>query len=79
MRQGGMAPEQVLVAATRTSAELLGVAERLGTIEPGKRADLVLVEGDPYALATLPERIRGVYVDGRAAFEPRAQREAVPV
>jgi len=69
MRRGGMSPEQVLVAASRTSAELLGVADRLGTIEPGKRADLVLVEGDPFDIATLPERIRGVYLDGRRAFD----------
>jgi imidazolonepropionase-like amidohydrolase len=79
MRQGGMPAEQVLVAATRTSAELLGVADRLGTVEPGKRADLVLVEGDPYALTTLAERIRAVYVDGRAALTPQTERETVTV
>jgi imidazolonepropionase-like amidohydrolase len=38
-----------LVATTRTNAELLGVADEVGTIEPGKRADLLVVDGDPLA------------------------------
>ena len=78
MRQGGLSPEQVLTATTRNAAELLGVADRLGTIEPGKRADLVLVDGDPFDVASLPERIRGVYIDGRPAFDPALEREGVP-
>lgn len=71
MRQGGMKPAQVLVAATRAAAELLGVAGQRGTIEPGKRADLVMVEGDPLDIATLPERVRAVYLDGRPALDPQ--------
>lgn len=77
MRQGGMSPEQVLTATTRTAAELLGVADRLGTVEPGKRADLVLVEGDPFELVSLAGRIRGVYVDGRPAFDAPSEMERV--
>jgi imidazolonepropionase-like amidohydrolase len=38
---------ETLVATTRTNAELLGIADETGTIEPGKRADLLLVDGDP--------------------------------
>lgn len=64
MAGGGMAPAAVLVAATWTSAELLGLADQLGTIAPGKRADLVVVEGDPYAFDDLLARIRAVYQDG---------------
>ena len=44
----GMAPAAVLEATTRSAAQLLGVDRDLGTIEPGKLADLVLVDGDPY-------------------------------
>lgn len=65
MAEAGMTPEQVLHAATRSAAELMGLAEQLGTIEPGKRADLLLVEGDPRELATLDKRIRAVFMDGR--------------
>src|SRR5438105_10522609 len=43
MTEGGMTPEEVLVATTRTAAELMGLEKELGTIEPGKRADLVLI------------------------------------
>ena len=53
------------MATTRSAAELLGVLDELGTIEPGKRADLVIVEGDPFEFGDLAERIRAVYQDGR--------------
>ncbi len=36
-----------LIATTRTNAELIGIADEVGTIEPGKRADLLVVDGDP--------------------------------
>ncbi len=64
MAEGGMAPEDVLVATTRTAAELMGLEQELGTIEPGKRADLVVVEGDPLDFTTLADRIEAVYQDG---------------
>ena len=63
----GMAPAAVLEATTRSAAQLLGVDRDLGTIEPGKLADLVLVDGDPYAFDTLQERIEGVWLAGRRA------------
>jgi len=65
MAKGGMTPAQVLAATTSSAAELLGVAGELGTLEPGKRADVVVVDGDPFELATLPERIAAVVQDGR--------------
>ncbi len=65
MVEGGMTPAQVLVATTRTAAELMGLQDELGTVEPGKRADLVLVDGDPLEFAKLTDRITAVYKDGR--------------
>jgi imidazolonepropionase-like amidohydrolase len=64
MRQGGMAPGAVLEATTRSAAQLLGVDAELGTLEPGKRADLTIVRGDAFALETIPERIVSVWQDG---------------
>jgi len=64
MVEGGMTPHQALVSATFTAAELMGLEAELGTLEPGKRADLVLVEGDPFEVITLPDRITGVWKDG---------------
>jgi imidazolonepropionase-like amidohydrolase len=67
MAEAGMDPGRVLAATTLTAAELMGLDGELGTLEPGKRADVVVVEGDPFDLKTLPERIEAVYRDGRRA------------
>ena len=45
----GLKPLDVLKSATRTGAEILGRAHELGTLEPGKLADVLVVEGDPIA------------------------------
>ena len=64
MEAGGMSPEQVLVATTRTAAELMGLEADSGTIEPGKRADLVVVDGDPLQMEGIGGRIAAVYQQG---------------
>jgi imidazolonepropionase-like amidohydrolase len=64
MAAGGMAPAAVLEATTRSAAQLLGVDADVGTVEPGKRADLVVLEGDPYDFAGMAERIEQVWQDG---------------
>jgi hypothetical protein len=43
----GLSPLQVIASATRTPANMLGLAREIGTIEAGKRADFVIVRGDP--------------------------------
>jgi imidazolonepropionase-like amidohydrolase len=65
MVEGGMTPMQAIVATTASAAELMGLENELGTIEAGKRADLVIVDGDPLDVATLDARIAAVYQDGR--------------
>ena len=45
----GLTSEEGLVAATKTAAEALGLSDYIGTVEPGKLADLVVVDGDPLA------------------------------
>jgi imidazolonepropionase-like amidohydrolase len=57
-----------IVSATRTNAELLGLDAEIGTIEIGKRADLLLVDGDPLrdiSVLQKPERLALVVKDGR--------------
>jgi imidazolonepropionase-like amidohydrolase len=61
----GMSPGAVLEATTRSAAQLMGVDGERGTIEPGKLADFVVVDGDPYAFDTLPDRIASVWLAGR--------------
>jgi imidazolonepropionase-like amidohydrolase len=64
MQEGGMTPVEVLVATTKTAAELMALQDELGTLEPGKRADLVLVDGDALDLVKLGDRVTAVYKDG---------------
>lgn len=61
----GLSPVEALRAATSAAAELLGVAHETGTIAPGRRADLLLVEGDPLADVTALKRVQGVWRAGR--------------
>jgi imidazolonepropionase-like amidohydrolase len=65
MVEGGMEPADVLVSTTLRAAELMGLQRELGTIEEGKLADLVVVDGDPFDFVSLPDRIMDVYKDGR--------------
>ncbi|MDX2148188.1 MAG: amidohydrolase family protein [Planctomycetota bacterium] len=60
--QCGMTPEQCVIAATRNAAGLLGLADEIGTLEPGKLADLIGVDGDP---------LRDVGVFGNVRFVMR--------
>jgi imidazolonepropionase-like amidohydrolase len=60
----GMTPEQALHSATVAGADLLGWSDRLGTIEPGKLADIVAVPGDPLEDISRLEHIRFVMKDG---------------
>jgi imidazolonepropionase-like amidohydrolase len=51
-----MKPMETIVSATRTNAELLNVSDRLGTVEPGKLADLIVIKGNPLNDLTIFER-----------------------
>lgn len=79
MADVGMSPEEVLVATTKTAAELMGLDQELGTIEAGKRADLVLISGDPFAFRDLSSRIERVYQDGRLVVDAEPERVAEAV
>ena len=62
--QYGMTPMQAIRTGTTVSAELLGWSERVGTIEPGKWADIVAVSGDPLKDITELERVKFVMKGG---------------
>jgi len=64
----GLSPMEAIVSATRVASETLGLGSRLGTIEPGKLADLIVVEGDPVkdiAVLQRKEQIVVVMKDGQ--------------
>jgi imidazolonepropionase-like amidohydrolase len=60
----GMTPVQAIRAATSEAAQLMGWQDRVGTVEAGKFADLVAVEGDPIADITELERVKFVMKGG---------------
>ena len=64
--ESGLPPLDALVAATRNGAALIGVDRELGTIEPGKRADLLLLAADPLADIGNIRRIETVVLKGVA-------------
>jgi len=61
----GIPPAEVLRMATLGSAEALGIAEDYGSLEPGKRADFVLLGGNPLDDITNTRRIEQVWIGGR--------------
>jgi imidazolonepropionase-like amidohydrolase len=60
----GVPPREALLAATRGGAEACRVEREVGTLEPGKRADLIAVEGDPLRDITAMRRVVFVMTDG---------------
>lgn len=65
MVQHGMTPATAIQAATVNAADLLGLGEEVGTLEPGRRADLIAVDGDPLADVTVLKAVEFVMRDGR--------------
>jgi imidazolonepropionase-like amidohydrolase len=61
----GLTEAQVLRAITLSAAEILGVADRVGSLEPGKDADVIILDGPPLSVTTWVER---VFVDGEEVF-----------
>lgn len=62
--QVGFTPAQALLSATRISAEAIGMAEELGTIQPGKVADLTAFDGDPTRDIEAVSRVVAVFQAG---------------
>ena len=61
----GMTPMQAIQAATSNAADLLGHSSEIGSLKPGKYADIIAVPGDPLADIRLLEDIRFVMKDGK--------------
>lgn len=65
MAAAGLTPYEVLVTGTRNPARYFGTSEEFGTVEPGRRADLVLLEANPLEDLANVRRLAGVMVRGR--------------
>lgn len=64
LTQLGFTPAEALLSATKTSAEAIGMADQIGTIEVGKIADLVAFDGDPTKDIGACSRIKAVFLEG---------------
>jgi imidazolonepropionase-like amidohydrolase len=69
----GESPMSALVSATRINAEIIGWSDRVGTVEPGKWADLVAVPGDPLQGITVTEHV-GFVMKGGVVFKDELTR-----
>jgi imidazolonepropionase-like amidohydrolase len=78
MQAAGMSAADVFRASTLTAAQAMGLEREMGTVEPGKRADLVIFEADPTADIANARRVRQVVRNGalygRAELLPARQR-----
>ena len=64
MTENGLSPAQALIAGTAAGADLLGVSDKVGTLQAGKLADIVAVPGDPLADITATAHPIFVMKDG---------------
>jgi imidazolonepropionase-like amidohydrolase len=63
--KGGMTPRDALIAATKGGPDLMGLSTETGTLDPGKSADLIAVDGDPFVDPTAVQRVGYVMVAGK--------------
>ena len=63
--KGGMSPRDALIAATKGGPDLMNLSAETGTLDPGKSADLIAVEGDPLVDPAAVQRVGYVMVEGR--------------
>jgi imidazolonepropionase-like amidohydrolase len=71
--RAGMSRDGALAGLTLAGARMLDLADRVGTLEPGKDADFIVLSGDPLAVATVVQEtwIEGVRVFDRSAAQDR--------
>ena len=65
----GFTKAEALVAATKTSAEIMRMGDRLGTIEAGKLADIIVVDGNPDEDFNALRKVRSAFVNGRLMLQ----------
>lgn len=72
MVRAGLTPSEALMAGTALSAKVINQLDDRGTIEVGKRADLVLIKGEPWKTIGDVRKTDRVFIDGKLVFGPGA-------
>ncbi|MFO1054886.1 MAG: amidohydrolase family protein [Planctomycetota bacterium] len=72
----GMSREAALAAITATAADVLGVAERIGSLEKGRDADFLILSGDPLAVGSMVDE---TWIDGARVYERKPGREMLAI
>jgi imidazolonepropionase-like amidohydrolase len=75
MVEAGMAPMAAILSATRNAADLIGASDRIGSIQPGRFADMIAVAGDPLKDITELQRVTFV-MKGGAIYKDSVARDA---
>ena len=65
MVEAGMTPMQAIVAATRNTAEAMDMSNEIGSIDAGKQADIIAVDGDPTRKISALEKVSFVMKGGK--------------
>ncbi len=65
LTEAGLSPLEALTAASRNAAEMLGIDKQCGTLEKGKKADLIVLNGDPLQDIRQTRRLDGIWKNGK--------------
>ena len=71
MTKEGLSAQQALIAGTANGADLLGIADQTGTLQPGKYADIIAVAGNPLADVSATEHPVLVMKEGVVYLSPK--------
>jgi predicted enzyme related to lactoylglutathione lyase len=76
MQKAGLTPDQIIIASTRNAAEHLGLLRDIGTIETGKVADLILIDGDPTRDISEVKKILKVFQAGNVVYDAEENKQS---
>ena len=79
MNEAGMTPMQVIMASTRNGAEVTGQGQKLGTLEVGKLADIIVVDGDPLEDLSALGNVELVILNGKIIEPGKLEFKEVPL
>jgi imidazolonepropionase-like amidohydrolase len=77
MVKAGMTPIETINAATKTSSEAIGLSKIIGTVEPGKIADLVLIKGKPFENIKDLKNVHLVLKEGKICYNSNEEKKSI--